>query len=523
MVVSALLCLFSHAGAAGAGTRPNIVLIVADDLGYGDLSSYGGTVATPNIDALATAGMRFTDFHASGPVCTPTRAALMTGRYPQRAQLTEALSASATTGLDPNQITISSVLKKAGYRTGLVGKWHLGHLAQFIPSRHSFDFFYGFRKGEIDYVNHLDSLGELDWWRNTAPENVNVYSTTAITREAVGFIQRNVQRPFFLFVSYQAPHVPYQALGSPPIRIPGQPKAASEGNPADYPAMVQAMDSGVGTVINALRTAHLEDNTLVFFLSDNGAFAPGTNYPLRGVKGGLYEGGHRVPAIAYWHGRIAPGVNRDTVATIDLLPTIMEVTAATTLAGHRLDGRSFLPLLFGQAAFLPSRQLFWMYQGNTAARDGSWKLTQIKGATSLFDLDGNLGETTNLAQAYPDTVASLRAATERWKADVNAKPPVTVSMTATANGTTAPATISFSAEAASAEAIVRVEFWGDGKILSSDLTSPYSFDWQAVPAGTHTMRAKAFNVQGTVATSKPATIVLTPPPAGQRTASLSLR
>lgn len=521
IVLSAFLGLTSHeASATDYGTPPNIVLIAADDLGYGDLSSYGGTLATPNIDSLATAGIRFTDFHSNGPVCTPTRAALMTGRYPQRAQLSNALDVSATVGLNPNQIAISRVPKGAGYQTGIVGKWHLGHLPQFIPSRHSFDFFYGFRKGEIDYVNHLDSLGELDWWRNTSPVNVNSYSTTAITREAVGFIQRNVQRPFFLFVSYQAPHVPYQAPDTGPIRIAGQPKGASEGSPANYPAMVQAMDSGVGTVMNALRAAHLEENTFVFFFSDNGAFAPGTNYPLRGVKGGLYEGGHRVPAIAYWPGRIAPGVNRDTVATMDLLPTIMDLTGATTLPGHRLDGRSFLPLLVGQAEFLPSRQLFWMYQGNTAAREGSWKLTTINGTTSLFDLDTDLGETTNLAQLYPDTVASLRAATERWKADVTAKPPVSVTVAATASATTAPATISLTAEAGSAEAIVRAEFWGDGKLLSSDATFPYSFDWQAVPPGTHTMRAKAFNVQGTSATSKPVTIVLTPPPAGEQTASV---
>ena len=257
-----------------AESRPNILLIVADDLGYGDLSSYGGAIPTPAIDALAAGGIRFTDFHGNGPLCTPTRASLLTGRYAQRTGLDDALSASATIGLGPGEVTIADVLKDAGYRTGLVGKWHLGHLPRFGPEQHGFEEFYGFRKGEIDYVNHLDSLGEPDWWKNTTPVHDETYSTTLITRKAVRFIRHNARRPFFLYVAYQAPHVPYQAPGDGPIRVPGERKAAAEGDPDRYPAMVAALDAGIGRILRALQETGVEENTFVLFLSDNGAFGP---------------------------------------------------------------------------------------------------------------------------------------------------------------------------------------------------------------------------------------------------------
>ncbi len=407
--------------AAAEATKPNIVVIVADDLGYGDLSSYGGPIRTPSIDALATAGTRFTDFHANGPVCTPSRAALLTGRYPQRAHLGDALSASSNAGLDASEVTVADVLKTSGYTTGIVGKWHLGHLAKFAPGRQGFDFFYGFLNGEIDYVNHLDSLGKLDWWRNTTPVIENVYSTTAITREAVGFIQRQKQQPFFLYVAYQAPHVPYQAPGDGPVRVPGQPKHGEEGKRANYPLMIQAMDRGVGTIMGALRSLNLEEKTFVFFLSDNGAFAPGTNRPLRGIKGQLYEGGHRVPAIAYWPGRITPGVNRQTVAAIDLFPTILGLTSAKAPAARRIDGASLLPMLLGNEAAPPARKLFWSYGANTAAREAEWKLVNIDGQKALYNLNADLGETTNVAAKYPSIAASLTNAINTWKADVAAR------------------------------------------------------------------------------------------------------
>lgn len=403
-------------------SRPNIVIIVADDLGYGDLSSYSGPIRTPTIDSLAAGGLRFTDFHSNGTMCTPTRAALLTGRYPQRAGLTDALSASATIGLAPGEITIADTLKRAGYRTALVGKWHLGHLPAYQPEQHGFDAFYGFLTGEIDYVNHLDIFGSPDWWRNTATVHDESHSTTLITREARRFIRHNAQHPFFLYVAYQAPHVPYQAPGDGPIRIPGQRKGEPEGDPARYPAMVQALDDGIGAIMRTLRETGLEEDTLVLFLSDNGAFGPGSNRPLRGVKSEVYEGGHRVPAIAFWPGHIAPATSDATVATMDVFPTLLDLTATAVPEDRRPDGESLRPLLAGEKDSLPARRLFWMYRGAAAAREGRWKLTDIDGATSLFDLGTDLGETTNVAAIHPDIVARLTAALQSWKAEVAATP-----------------------------------------------------------------------------------------------------
>ena len=508
----------SSCPASATDRKPNIVFLVADDLGYGDLSSYGGPVRTPNIDALAAAGLRFTDFHTNGPVCTPTRAALMTGRYQQRAQLENALAASPAVGLDPNQMTLSDLLRPAGYKTAIVGKWHLGTQAKFQPGRQSFDFFYGFLNGEIDYVNHLDSLGNLDWWRNTTSVTTKIYSTTAIAREAVGFMQRQQANPFFLFVSFQAPHVPYQAPGDAPVRIPGQPKAPNEGNRANYPLMVQAMDAGIGTIMSALRSLNLEGDTFVFFFSDNGAFAPGTNAPLRGIKGQLYEGGHRVPAIAYWPGHIVPGVSDETLTTMDVFPTMLELASASVPAAQRIDGSSFLQLLFDAGVHMPARRLFWMYQGSTAARDGNWKLVNTGSQTALYDLNTDLGETTDVAASNPGIVADLTNAVARWKVDVNAKPPVTVSVQ-DAGDTADPAHIVVTAEPASLEAIVHVEFWVNGALKVDDKAEPYVFDWLGAPPGTYAIKAKAFNVQGTSKMSAPVTVVV-PPPASSQTVAM---
>ncbi len=502
------LCAPLSAKAAAEAGKPNIVVIAADDLGYGDITSYGGPVSTPNIDALARAGVRFTDFHANGPVCTPSRAALLTGRYPQRAQLGNALSASSNEGLNANQITLGDVLKAAGYRTGIVGKWHLGHLAKFAPGRQGFDFFYGFLNGEIDYVNHLDSLGKPDWWRNTTPISENIYSTTAITREAVGFIQRQQRQPFFLYVAFQAPHLPYQAPGDGPVRVPGQPKHGEEGNKANYPLMIQAMDRGVGTIMNTLRALNLEQDTFVLFLSDNGAFAPGTNRPLRGVKGQLYEGGHRVPAIAYWPGRIAPSVNRETVAAIDLFPTVLGLASAKVPEAHRVDGNSFLPVLLGKEAALPARKLFWMYGGNTAAREGEWKLVKINGQTALYNLNADIGETTNVAAKYPGITASLSNAINKWKADVTAQPAVSVSMQTGRGAAEAAGAVILTAEPASDEVITRVEFWVNEVHTADVTTAPYTFNWQGAAPGAYSIKAKAFNVQGTMGVSQPVSIVV---------------
>ncbi len=255
---------------------------MADDLGYGDLGVYGGKISTPNINALAKAGVRFTDFHTNAS-CSPTRAAIMTGRYAEHSKIFRALPVNATTGLPPAEVTIAEALKPAGYATGLVGKWHLGHLDKFSPLGQGFEYFFGFVTGSIDYVNHLDASGHLDWWRMKTALPNQEYSTTAITNEGIDFIQRNASKPFFLEVGYQAVHKPYQAPGDPAIRVPNQPKDPFEGNPAHYPAMVQAMDEGVGKIIGKLRSLNIESKTLVVFLSDNGAPLYDNGAPYQGA------------------------------------------------------------------------------------------------------------------------------------------------------------------------------------------------------------------------------------------------
>lgn len=403
--------------ATGASAKPNIVVVVADDVGYGDLSSYGGAIRTPNLDALADQGVRFTDFHSNGSLCSPTRAALMTGRYPQRTGIHTALSASDKRGLDTKTVTTAKLLKAAGYRTGLVGKWHLGHLSKFHPTRQGFDFFYGFLRGEIDYFSHVDSLGGIDWWRNTTLVREQVYSTTAITREAVSFIQRSAASPFFLYVAYQAAHAPYQAPEDQALRTPGTPKGSDKGDRAAYPAMVQAMDRGIGDIVNVLRTLNLDTDTFFLFLSDNGAHGAGSNGPLRGGKGQVYEGGHRVPAIASWPGRVAPATLSDTLATIDVLPTILDFAEVPLPHGHHIDGETFAPLLLNRQP-VSRRQLFWMQNGNRAVRHGDWKLTIVDGKTSLFDVRRDLAEKSDVAASYPAVVEGMSGALRAWTADV---------------------------------------------------------------------------------------------------------
>ena len=346
-----ILMLLLVAGPALAA-RPNIILIVADDLGYGDLGSYGGP-ATPSLDALAAQGMRFTDFHAA-PYCTPTRADIQTGRYHQRMGLNWALGANSTIGLPQSEITIAERLRSYGYATAMVGKWHLGKQPKFYPNNHGYQYFYGMLEGLADYFTHRDELGFVDWWQNGTHLPLVEYSTTAITREAVNFVGRTKQ-PFFLAVTYQAVHVPIQ----------GPNDNDGRSHPDHYRQVLAAMDAGIGTIL-----ASTPANTYMFFLSDNGG-GSGRNGPLRQGKGSVYEGGQRVAAIARGPG-IARSVSTTTLAAIDLYPTILALTG-TPAPAVQLDGKNFSSVLFGTGG-IPYRELFWMQDADWAVRDGKWKL-----------------------------------------------------------------------------------------------------------------------------------------------------
>jgi arylsulfatase A-like enzyme len=422
-----LLALFtsSHATAAAPERRPNIVLIMADDLGYGSLGCYGGeSAATPHLDRLAAGGLRLTDFHSSGPVCSPTRAALLTGRYPQRCdwvpdadlspvfqqQRRENPSQRWAWGISPQEVTIASVLRGAGYRTALVGKWHLGYDYAFHPMNYGFDEFRGFMGGNVDYHTHVAGYGlkQLDWWNGRQIENEPGYTTDLLTRYATEFIEQHRDRPFFLYLAHAAPHDPWQ----------GRDQARKKSPAETYREMLVALDASVGTVAAALRTHGLEKNTLLIFCSDNGAQAPRgvpANAPLKGRKGELSEGGHRVPFIASWPGVIAPGTTSDaTLMTMDFFPTFARLGAAKIPSDRAIDGTDMLTVLRGDVRSL-NRNLHWRFGDAWAVRRGPWKLLG-QGATprTLVNLADDLTEKTNRLEAEPVRVQELLQLHRHW-------------------------------------------------------------------------------------------------------------
>ena len=405
--------------------KPNFVLILADDLGYGDLGCYGSTLSsTPNLDRLAAGGVRFTDFHSNGAVCSPTRAALLTGRYQQRAGIESVLrptNKSDKAGLPAEEVTFATLLRDAGYQTGIMGKWHLGYAPAFNPLQHGFDVFHGFLSGNVDYHSHVNGAGELDWWNGLQIAKEEGYTTDLITDHGIRFIEQNKDRAFCLYLAYNAVHDPYQGPNDPAIRAPGKP-VPREGLRKDrkraYREMTESMDDAVGRIISTLEQLGLDRDTFVFFCSDNGAVPfVGSNAPLSGHKGGLKEGGHRVPAIGYWPGRIAPATSAQTAMTMDVFPTLAEAAGVSVPPGLNLDGSSMLPLLT-EGKPMPDRNLFWRTGANRperAVRSGAWKLRLTPEETELYNLDADLAETRNLASEMPDKVQDLKAALAEWE------------------------------------------------------------------------------------------------------------
>lgn len=417
---------------------PNFVVIMADDMGYADLSCFGNDrYQTPHLDRLASEGLRFTDYHANGPVCSPTRAALLTGRYQQRSGVTEVVFADPALGkrddhgLQPSEITFARVLQGAGYRTGLMGKWHLGYAAKFNPRHHGFDEFKGYLSGNVDFHAHIDQAGIADWWHDLAPVTETGYSTHLITRHAVRFIEEHRARPFCLYVAHEAPHAPYQGPGDGPVRGPGaRPPAKGAEIQRAYREMVQEMDRGVGEIVATLKRLGLAENTLVFFCSDNGGTREGNNGPWHGAKGSVWEGGHRVPAIAWWPGRISPGTTSQTALSMDVMPTLLALASVPVPAGLTLDGQS-LDRLMLRGDPLPPRALFWGYNDRYAMREGPWKLVvgqpreaagKAKGAAragpALFNLEQDLGEKSDLSAREPERVRRMEAALAAWRREV---------------------------------------------------------------------------------------------------------
>ena len=415
--------------AAPAVGRPNIIVIVADDLGYADIGVHGcKDIPTPNIDSIAQNGVRFTNAYVSCPVCSPTRAGLMTGRYQQRfghefnpgGQLR---SPSVKFGLPLSQVTLADILKGDGYATGLVGKWHLGQDPEFHPMKRGFDEYFGFLGGSHSYVDAKADPNNLII-RGTEPVDEKEYLTDAFTREALAFIDRRKAQPFFLYLTYSAVHNPLQATDKYLARFAG----IADQRRRTYAAMLSAMDDGIGAVIAKLKSSGLYDDTMLFFISDNGGPSfpdrgnASSNVPLRATKGTVYEGGIRVPFLLQWPNRLPQGITYDKpVISLDFLPTAIGPARARVPAGHAIDGVNLMPYIRGRRSTPPHDILFWRFGQQHAVREGNWKLVRLaQQSDELYDLASDISESNNLAAVKPDVVQKLSEELAAWESGLSA-------------------------------------------------------------------------------------------------------
>jgi arylsulfatase A-like enzyme len=427
-----------------ASRKPNFIVFLADDLGCHDIGAWGATdLKTPNIDALAASGVRFTNWYAAAPVCAPSRAALLTGRYPIRAGVP-----GNGQPLKPSEQTIASLVKPAGYSTGIFGKWHLGDTPDTVPNAHGFDRFTGFHSGCIDYYSHRYYWGEPrtfnyhDLWRDrTEIFEDGQYSTELFAREAAQFVRDNRANPFFLYVPFNGVHYPMHAPKKYADRFP-----ELEPERRMYAAMLAAVDDGVGLVMRTLRELHLAENTLVFFSADNGATrepraglhqkpaTAGNNWPFRGNKFSAFDGGMHVPMVMSWPGTIPKGqVPRQIGNHVDLLPTICTAAGVPAPTDRTMDGFDALPMAVSSARSNHDA-IFWSSGGQLAVRRGSWKLVKngkifdgtpegakpLEGDDTLFlsNVDDDPGESKNLRHRNPALVDELLTMAEKWLEDV---------------------------------------------------------------------------------------------------------
>jgi arylsulfatase A-like enzyme len=344
----------------------------------------------------------------------------MTGRYQQRSGIEAVVNVSnyRHTGLSVSEYTMAEHFRSMGYATGLAGKWHLGYDTAYSPLNHGFDYFKGFVSGNIDYHSHIDQAGIYDWWEGKELIKEEGYSTDLITKASLGFIEANRDKPFFLYVAHEAPHYPFQGRNDPADRTVGgsfpNPGSRSDRKNA-YKEMIEAMDEGIGSIMELLEDQNLLSNTIVVFCSDNGAASVGSNEPLRGFKGKLWEGGHRVPAILFWEGRIGGGVCEAPVMSMDLFPTLVSL-ATGAIPDKQLDGMDFSGIIDGNPVSF--RTLHWRFGKQQVVRSGSWKLLVEEDSIYLYNLEDNLDESENLAKLYPARVDSLFQLLYSWNREM---------------------------------------------------------------------------------------------------------
>ncbi len=403
--------------------RPNIIFILADDLGWGDLSCYGRPdYRTPNIDRLALQGTRFTNAYSASAICTPTRCGYITGRYPARFKigLQEPLPATNhDVGLEPGQPTIASLLKQSGYETALIGKWHLGFRPEWGPNAHGFDEFFGILAGAGDYFLHKNGLGEPDLYENLSPVSRNGYLTDLLTQRAISYVKRRRSAPFFLSLHYTAPHWPWQGpKGGETVTFTDktiEPVTMGGGGSLKmYAQMMKSLDQGVGRVMRSLRAAGVERNTLVIFTSDNGGERFSYEWPFSGDKGDLLEGGIRVPAIVWWPGVVpAKRVTQQMAITMDWTATML-AAGETDVAGRQsLDGIDLLPVIKGTRP-VSDRTFFWRIGTQDAVRDGKWKFFRNGEVRRLFDLSVDQHEQADFSKRHPEILQRLMKEFDTW-------------------------------------------------------------------------------------------------------------
>jgi arylsulfatase A-like enzyme len=440
---------------AAERTRPNILLIVTDDQGYPDLGCIGSKpVLTPTLDRLAAEGVRGTSFYVTWPACTPSRGSILTGRYPQRNGLYDmvrndvtnyghryapeeyAVSPEMTLGLDPREQTIGDVLRRAGYRTGVVGKWDMGQARRFLPLQRGFDFFYGHGNNGIDYYTH-ERYGVPSMFRGNERTEADkgTYATDLFKREALRFIAESKDGPWFLYLAFNAPHGA-SSFGADPtdrksregVQAPEKYVAMYRGKVKDerlakYYAAVTCMDEAIGEIVARLKQSGQGENTFLMFLSDNGGSGNSGNAPLKAGKGAMWEGGLRVPFVAWWPGRVPAGkVNDEFLTSLEVLPTFAAAAGAKPTPGVKLDGFDLLPILRGEKKS-PRAEMFWQRRSDKAARVGQWKWVESAKGGGLFDLTADLAETRDLSAEKPDVLARVKAQFEAWRKEMDAAEP----------------------------------------------------------------------------------------------------
>ncbi len=424
--------------------RPNILFILADDLGYGDLSCYGRPdYQTPNLDRLAAQGVRFLNAYSASPVCTPTRCAFITGRYPARTRvgletpLTERRDLgdkALTLGLPPEHPTIASMLKQSGYETALIGKWHLGYLPNFGPIQSGFEEFFGIMSGAVDFFTHKDMEGDLDFYEGKVPVERVGYMTEMLTQRAVDYISRHRgqqagARPFYLSLHYTAPHWPWEGPGDQKVSRElglGYDAFTSGGSLKTYAAMMKSLDDGVGEVLKALARAGLSQNTLVIFTSDNGGERFSYNWPFSGQEFSLWEGGVRVPALVRWPGVVpVGGANHQALITMDWTATMLAVGGAKPDPAYPLDGDDLLPIIRGTRPAY-DRTFFWRNSNQDAVKKGRWKYLNDGTREYLFDLSVDQRERANFREQNPTNFSQLKDEFKNWESTVLPRPPARV-------------------------------------------------------------------------------------------------